>query len=129
MPRLTLDDLSSKVSATVRKLNPGLFGSAPGLGGLDAGKRGKPQGALERTPQAQRRSKARVAKGHELVVTIVAHVRRRLDSDNLANACKPLRDEIADWLGVDDGDERVRWQYGQVETRGRTGASVRIERR
>lgn len=39
---------------------------------------------------------------------------RRLDSDNLASSCKALRDGIADWLGVDDGDEsKVSWEYAQ----------------
>jgi hypothetical protein len=39
---------------------------------------------------------------------------RDLDTDNLAAGCKAARDEIARWLGVDDGDvKRVRWCYGQ----------------
>lgn len=43
---------------------------------------------------------------------------RRLDSDNLAGSAKAVRDGVADWLGVDDGDEsKVLWAYEQ-----RTGA-------
>lgn len=39
---------------------------------------------------------------------------RRLDSDNLAAACKACRDGVADFLGVDDGDEsKVLWSYEQ----------------
>ena len=39
---------------------------------------------------------------------------RRLDSDNCAGACKACRDGVADWLGVDDGDEsKVLWAYEQ----------------
>jgi len=38
-----------------------------------------------------------------------------------------LRDAVASALRVDDGDERTRWQYGQVETRGETGVVVCIE--
>ena len=38
---------------------------------------------------------------------------RRLDSDNLASACKNARDGIAAALGVDDGDERIEWRYEQ----------------
>jgi hypothetical protein len=36
-----------------------------------------------------------------------------LDSDNLAGAMKAVRDGVADWLGVDDRDPRVRWVYEQ----------------
>lgn len=38
---------------------------------------------------------------------------RKLDDDNLQGAFKHVRDGVADWLGIDDGDERVRWLYGQ----------------
>ena len=37
-----------------------------------------------------------------VVVTIVRVAPRSLDSDNLAGACKSVRDGVADWLGVDD---------------------------
>lgn len=40
--------------------------------------------------------------------------RRRLDSDNLAGSAKSARDGVADWLGIDDGDERIRWDYEQT---------------
>lgn len=37
-----------------------------------------------------------------------------LDDDNLAGACKAVRDEIAKWLGVDDRrSELVRYRYAQ----------------
>lgn len=38
---------------------------------------------------------------------------RPLDDDNLRGALKAVRDGIADWLGVDDRDPRVKWEYGQ----------------
>ncbi|HEV57524.1 MAG TPA: hypothetical protein ENN87_08500 [Phycisphaerales bacterium] len=38
---------------------------------------------------------------------------RRLDSDNLAAALKHVRDGVADAMGLDDGDERLRWLYDQ----------------
>ncbi len=39
---------------------------------------------------------------------------RKLDSDNVSGACKATRDGVADWLGVDDGDEaRISWVYAQ----------------
>ena len=38
---------------------------------------------------------------------------RRLDPDNLAGSFKGVQDGVALALGVDDGDERVTWSYGQ----------------
>ena len=40
---------------------------------------------------------------------------------------KPLRDAIAAELGMDDADPRIRWQYGQTETRGAEGVLVMVE--
>jgi hypothetical protein len=37
----------------------------------------------------------------------------KLDGDNLQSALKHVRDGIADWLGVDDGDPRISWEYDQ----------------
>jgi len=38
---------------------------------------------------------------------------RQLDTDNLAAALKAVRDGVADALGMDDGDTRLTWLYGQ----------------
>jgi len=46
-----------------------------------------------------------------------------LDGDNLQGSLKAIRDSVAAWLGVDDADSRVTWQYSQQ--RGEYG--VRIE--
>jgi hypothetical protein len=40
---------------------------------------------------------------------------RQLDDDNLQGAFKAIRDEIADWLGIDDGGSEVMWHYDQVK--------------
>lgn len=48
-----------------------------------------------------------------LVITIARLAPRSLDSDNLAASAKHVRDGIADWLGIDDGDPRIEWRYGQ----------------
>jgi hypothetical protein len=49
---------------------------------------------------------------------------RGLDDDNLAGALKSVRDEVAAWLGVDDGDrDTVRYRYGQA----RGAWAVRIQ--
>jgi hypothetical protein len=50
---------------------------------------------------------------------------RKLDTDNLAGALKAIRDGVAQYLGVDDGDERlVTWSVGQEQQK---GYNVRIE--
>ena len=36
-----------------------------------------------------------------------------LDGDNLQAALKAARDEVAKWLGVDDGSALVTWKYDQ----------------
>ena len=38
---------------------------------------------------------------------------RTLDDDNLASACKAVRDGVAEWLGIDDRDPRVEWAVAQ----------------
>lgn len=67
-----------------------------------------------------------------IVVTIVRVAPRALDSDNLAGACKSVRDGVADWLGVDDGvAERkgdVVWQVAHRKGKvGEYGVEIRVE--
>lgn len=64
-----------------------------------------------------------------MVVIVHLHAirRRLLDDDNATAACKPLRDAIAESLGIDDGDSRIRWEYSQSETKGEQGVIVKIE--
>lgn len=39
---------------------------------------------------------------------------RKRDSDNLRSSLKVVRDAVAEWLGVDDGDtSAVSWSYSQ----------------
>ena len=49
-----------------------------------------------------------------------------LDDDNLASALKGVRDEIAQWLGVDDRDRiTVRYEYRQKRVaRGEYGVEI-----
>lgn len=49
-----------------------------------------------------------------LVIRLTRVAPRELDSDNLASACKSLRDGIAARLGVDDGSRLVSWEYAQA---------------
>jgi hypothetical protein len=53
-----------------------------------------------------------------LQIEITRIAPRKLDSDNLSSAAKGLRDGIADWLGVDDGDPRLEWIYSQELKKG-----------
>ena len=36
-----------------------------------------------------------------------------LDKDNLQGALKGVRDQVSAWLGRDDADESITWNYGQ----------------
>jgi hypothetical protein len=47
------------------------------------------------------------------VVTLTRIAPRELDDDNLAGGFKSVRDGVADWLGLDDRDKRVKWVYDQ----------------
>lgn len=58
------------------------------------------------------------------VVRLVRIGPKPLDDDNLAGACKNIRDGIADRLGVEDNDPRVSWQYGQE--RGKPALRIEI---
>ena len=62
-----------------------------------------------------------------LVVTITRVGPRKLDDDNLAGACKYVRDQIANMIGVDDGSELYTWVYQQRT--GYYGVDVEIKQR
>jgi hypothetical protein len=62
-----------------------------------------------------------------LAVTLTRLGGRKLDShDNLRSAFKAAVDEVALWLGCDDGDPRVTWGYAQ-RPGGKRGVEIRIE--
>jgi len=60
------------------------------------------------------------------VVRLIRIGPRRLDSDNLAGSMKHVQDEMARYIGVDDGDERIKWEYAQVPV-GKRVYQVRVE--
>lgn len=64
-----------------------------------------------------------------VVVTITRHGVRDLDDDNLAHACKAIRDEIAAWLGCDDGPKApATWRYAQRRgANGEYGCTITVE--
>lgn len=51
----------------------------------------------------------------------------KLDDDNLSGAAKAVRDQIAQWLGRDDGHDSVTWTYGQ--RKGPWGVEITISER
>lgn len=53
------------------------------------------------------------------------HVGPRMDDDNLQTAFKAIRDEIAELIGVDDGDPRVAWEYAQAAGKSAVGIRIR----
>lgn len=60
-------------------------------------------------------------------VRIVRLAPAQLDDDNLARACKAVRDEVAAWLGVDDRDPRVTWVCAQEKApRGVYGVRILV---
>lgn len=59
-----------------------------------------------------------------VIVTITRIGPRKLDDDNLAAACKYVRDVIARRIGVDDGSDLYTWRYQQ--RKGEYGVDVEI---
>ena len=51
---------------------------------------------------------------------------KRMDNDNLAGAFKHVRDEVARWFGVDDGDASVKWCEPAQEIHKADGIAVSI---
>lgn len=65
------------------------------------------------------------------VVTLTRIAPRRVDAhENLRAGFKSAVDAVADWIGLDDADERIEWRYAQ--RRGGVmeyAAEIRIEPR
>lgn len=54
---------------------------------------------------------------------------RQLDSDNVSRAFKAVRDEVAAWVGVDDGDEGCDgfWVWMYEQRKGLYAVEIRLE--
>jgi hypothetical protein len=64
---------------------------------------------------------------HALEVTIVRIAPKRFDvGDNLEACAKHIRDQLAQWLGVNDNSDRVTWRVEQ-ERRGPREYGCRVE--
>lgn len=51
----------------------------------------------------------------DLVILLIRHSRKTLDCDNLRGALKTVRDEVAAFVGVDDGPRGpIEWDYQQA---------------
>jgi hypothetical protein len=119
---------TASVSPASRRLNPDLFGAAPGVAADPAPRLDERPGTLVRRPAAQEGRTTVGAGGTRFRCSLVAFTRHDVDPDNLGAALKHVQDVVAELLGVDDGDRRrVLWQYGNVVTRGRQGVLVQIE--
>lgn len=106
--------------------NPGLLS----LGGLRA-QVAQPHARRALDPKAPRAKagSAVLAGGPLYRVTFVTCLARAVDSDNFGSASfKGLRDSIASWLGLDDDDRLIAWEYPPpLVTHGARGTMVRIE--
>jgi hypothetical protein len=51
--------------------------------------------------------------GEPVTITITRRGGRRMDDDGLTASAKHVRDGVADWLGIDDGDPRLTWVVKQ----------------
>lgn len=113
-------NLPAHVSEATKRLNPQLY---PAGGRLAAAQPKPAPKALVKAARQHSGRKNRV----DVVVTLIAARRRLCDDDNNVASFKPLRDAIAESIGIDDGDPRLCWQYGQVESKGRQHSIVNIE--
>jgi hypothetical protein len=112
--------LREKILQADRQQNP----TRPVMGGLAAAKPERSKvSALDQGGKQQCQRTGGVA----VVVTLIAFRSREYDTDNNVASQKGLRDAIAASLGLDDADRRIKFQYGQIVTRGRQGVLVKIE--
>lgn len=75
--------------------------------------------AMDRLKKGQKTAVSICLQGKPLpplpvTVTMIRTGPRKLDSDNLASACKYVRDSIANAYGVDDGSEAYDWRCEQA---------------
>ncbi|MCP5523709.1 MAG: hypothetical protein H7A46_19405 [Verrucomicrobiales bacterium] len=109
--------------AHIKALNPHLWPTAP-VAGLPAAEP-EPAAALPLERPASRAAAGEPGPHYRVALVVFRH--RLLDGDNLVGGLKPLRDEVARLLGVDDADQFIAWEYAQVPTRGRSGVALKIE--
>lgn len=116
-----MNKIPQNVSESTRRRNPHLYG----VGSLGSAQhQQEPRRALVKDASTRQKGGTDLA----VIVTLIGHVSRVQDDDNFVRGCKPLRDAIARSLGIDDGSSRIRFEYGQVETKGDKGVTVKLQR-
>lgn len=119
-----MKQLPQNASEAVRRLNPHLWPGRPPLGGVETSQpKSTPAQALARGSSRPQKRKGSV----DAIITLVACRHRLLDSDNNAASFKPLRDAVAETIGIDDGSNRIRWEHEQIETKGEQGVIVKLQ--
>jgi len=84
----------------------------------------KPGRALVKDVQARQEGQG----GVRYCITLISCRRKPIDGhDNLKHGQKSLVDAIAEWIGHDDADPRISWQYSQIKTDGPEGVIVTIQ--
>ena len=69
-----------------------------------------------------------MGESEQFTITLTRVAPRKLDDDNLASGFKAVRDGVADWLGIDDGSPRIKWEYAQHKgASGHYSAWVRVQ--
>jgi hypothetical protein len=139
--------LAGSQSKSFRELNAALYGASPAdlaqLPGAIAERtkfnaagradsvQAKGQGSMDGCNRARNGDgPKRVARQGPRVRVHLVSFRRPgtpLDRDNLIGGSKALRDHVARWLGLDDSERFIAWEYSQCETRGQRGTAVSIE--
>jgi hypothetical protein len=117
---MNLSDFPTHIQARIKRENPDAF-------------RRVEAAQPERAPLQALVGNVQVPKGCApgvaVRVQLIALRCRLLDKhDNGPYSFKPLVDAIAASLGIDDGDERITFEYHQIKTKGQQGVIVQIER-
>lgn len=121
-------DAGGSVSQPARRGWLALVVWVPHLPASEANKGGKRKAAIARKTATKAAARAELPTApfdwpRPITVRLTRCGGKRLDRDNLGRALKEVQDEVARWLGVDDGDRTaVRWVYKQ-----RPGWSAGVE--
>lgn len=115
---IKFDDLPLKIKEQIRRDNPDVFRKVE-----TAVTERSAVSPLDGGSKQRKESKGSVA----IVVTLVSLRSRLSDDDAIAASIKPLRDAIANSLGLDDADARIKFEYGQIQTNGEEGVLVSVQ--
>jgi hypothetical protein len=91
------------------------------MAGLPA--RNRKQTTIRNRPRSDKLSKRGLP---VIAISLVTFRPVAIDDDNNVGSLKTVRDAVAASLGVNDRDSRIRWEYGQVESRAGTGTLIKI---